>query len=119
MTLTPQRPDGRRVLPMAGLTHANRSAVTCHLRCGDACFKEVPNTTETSYFRDVAATALSRRTVLGAAALGAATVAFAPQSTGRALAAPGAGHGHGHGTAPARPGSRSTPSVRWPPPSTT
>ncbi|KRF34109.1 PhoX family protein [Nocardioides sp. Soil805] len=88
MTLTPQRPDGRRVLPMAGLTHANRSAVTCHLRCGDACFKDVPNTTETGYFRDVAATALSRRTVLGAAALGAATVAFAPQSTGRAAAAP-------------------------------
>jgi secreted PhoX family phosphatase len=88
MTLTPQRSDGRRVLPMAGRTHGNRSAVTCHLRCGDACFKDVPNTTETGYFRDVAATALSRRTVLGAAAVGAATVAFAPQTSGRATAAP-------------------------------
>ena len=88
MTLTPQRPGGRRALPMAGHTHANRSAVTCHLRCGDACFREVPNTTETSYFRDVAASALSRRTVLGAAAVGAATVAFAPQTGGRAAAAP-------------------------------
>ena len=88
MTLTPQRPGGRRALPMAGHTHANRSAVTCHLRCGDACFREVPNTTETSYFRDVAASALSRRTVLGAAAVGAATVAFAPQTGGRAVAAP-------------------------------
>jgi uncharacterized protein len=90
MTLTPQRPDGRRrLLPMAGGTHANRSAVTCHLRCGDACARPVPNTTETGYFRDVAAQALSRRTLLGAAAVGAATVAFAPQTTGRAVAAPG------------------------------
>jgi uncharacterized protein len=93
MTLTPQRPDGRRALPMAGHTHANRSAVTCHLRCGDACFREVLNTTETSYFRDVAARALSRRTVLGAAALGAATVAFAPRTDGRAATAPAAGRG--------------------------
>ena len=46
MTLSPVRPDGTRaLLPMAGRTHGNRSAVTCHLRCGDACFKEVPNTT--------------------------------------------------------------------------
>jgi uncharacterized protein len=90
MTLSPQRPDGRRQLPMAGHTHANRSAVTCHLRCGDACFREVPNPTETGYFRDVAASALSRRTLLGAAAVAAATVAFAPQTTGRSVAAPGA-----------------------------
>ena len=55
VTLTPQR----RLLPMVGSTHGNRSAVTCHLRCGDACFQEVPNTTETSYFRDVAASALT------------------------------------------------------------
>jgi uncharacterized protein len=89
MTLTPQRSDGRRrLLPMAGGTHANRSAVTCHLRCGDACARPVPNTTETGYFRDVAAQALSRRTLLGAAAVGAATVAFAPQTTGRAVAGP-------------------------------
>lgn len=89
MTLTPQRSGGqRRLLPMAGRTHGNRSAVTCHLRCGDACFTDVPNTTDTGYFRDVAASALSRRTVLGAAAVGAATVAFAPQTTDRAVAAP-------------------------------
>lgn len=87
MTLTPQRSDGRRLLPMAGRTHGSRSAVTCHLRCGDACFKEVPNTTETSYFRDVASSALSRRTLLGATAAGAA-VAFAPQTADRAVAAP-------------------------------
>ncbi|WP_156250556.1 PhoX family protein [Pseudactinotalea terrae] len=67
-----------RARPMAGNTHGTRSAVTCHLRCGDACFKPVPNTSETSYFRDVASTALSRRSLLrGAGALGLAAVATA------------------------------------------
>ena len=67
----------RSLLPMAGHTHGNRSAVTCHLRCGDACFAPVPNTTETSYFRDVAAHALSRRSVV-AGGLTAAAVAALP-----------------------------------------
>ena len=75
MTLTPQR----RSLPMADLVHGNRSPVTCHLRCGDACFTDAPNTTQTSYFRDIAATALSRRSILGAAAVGTATVALSSQ----------------------------------------
>ena len=75
MTLTPQR----RSLPMADLVHGNRSPVTCHLRCGDACFTDAPNTTRTSYFRDIAATALSRRSILGAAAVGTAGVALASQ----------------------------------------
>ena len=64
---------------MADLVHGNRSPVTCHLRCGDACFTDAPNTTQTSYFRDVAATALSRRSILGAAAVGTAGVALASQ----------------------------------------
>jgi secreted PhoX family phosphatase len=87
-----------RLLPMAGRTHGNRSPVTCHLRCGDACFTSAPNTTETSYFRDVAATALSRRAVLGggtaagiALAATAAPAAAAPRLTPR----PGRGHGGG------------------------
>ena len=81
--------DHPRMLPMAGLTHGNRSAVTCHLRCGDACFVEAPNTTETSYFRDVAATALSAAAaVLGA---GAAATALGVVATvaGRTLATRG------------------------------
>lgn len=83
-------------LPMAGLTHGSRSPVTCHLRCGDACSLAAPNTTETSYFRDVAAGALSRRGLLGAAGavgVGLAALGAAPAAaTGR-----GGGHGHGHG----------------------
>ena len=61
MTPRPSLP----LLPMSGRTHGNRSAVTCHLRCGDACSIAAPNTTDTTYFRDVAATALSRRSVVG------------------------------------------------------
>ena len=64
VTITPQR---RSLLPMLNLTHGKRSAVTCHLRCGDACSRPVPNTTDNGYFRDIAATALSRRGVLGGA----------------------------------------------------
>ena len=78
-------PQSRTLLPKVNRTHGNRSPVTCHLRCGDACFQEVPNTTETSYFRDIAAKALSRRSVVGAgltvaavAALPSAPVAAAP-----------------------------------------
>ncbi|CUR55848.1 conserved hypothetical protein [metagenome] len=71
-------PETRRTLPMSGVTHANRSPVTCHLRCGDACAVPAPNTTETSYFRDLAATALSRRSLLGAASLAAGATVVAP-----------------------------------------
>ncbi len=79
-------PPTRTLLPMAGQTHGNRSAVTCHLRCGDACSVPAPNTTETSYFRDVAAKALSRRSVVGAG-LTVAAVAALPAMP--AAAAPG------------------------------
>ena len=90
--------DHPRMLPMAGLTHGNRSAVTCHLRCGDACFFEAPNTTETSYFRDVAARALSRRAVLGAGATATAlgVVATVPAAAGTRGRPSGGHHGH-HG----------------------
>ena len=99
----------RTLLPMAGQTHGSRSAVTCHLRCGDACSAPVPNTTETSYFRDVAATVLSRRSVVGTglsvAALTAVPVARAAAAPAAAPAAPAApdrpcgGHGRPGGLA--------------------
>ncbi len=99
MTLTPQR----RSLPMADLVHGNRSAVTCHLRCGDACFGEAPNVTQTTYFRDIAAQALSRRTVLGTTAVGAASVVLSPGLSGSAAAATITGRGRGPADPP-RPG---------------
>src|SRR6478672_7737808 len=103
MTDTTARP----LLPMAGLTHGNRSPLTCHLRCGDACSVAAPNSTETSYFRDVAAQALRRRTVVGAsltaAAIGVASTAPAAATRGHH---PGGGHG-GHG--PGGPGGQPAP----------
>ncbi|WP_114560109.1 PhoX family protein [Desertihabitans aurantiacus] len=60
---------------MAGQTHGNRSAVTCHLKCDSACAAPVPNQSTEPSFRDIAATALSRRSVLlggGAVAASAA-----------------------------------------------
>ncbi|GAA1932929.1 PhoX family protein [Nocardioides hwasunensis] len=87
------------LLPMADRTHGNRSAVTCHLRCGDACFAAAPNGTDTSYFRDVAAQALSRRTVVGSGVAAAALTAVPalPAAAKPGTGGPGHGHpGHGH-----------------------
>ena len=93
--LSPVAQPQHRVLPMSGRTHGNRSPVTCHLRCGDACSMAVPNTTETSYFREVAAKALSRRAVLGGGT--AAGIALAATSA-PAAAGPGSHRGPGpHG----------------------
>ncbi|MEV0642869.1 PhoX family protein [Streptomyces sp. NPDC050619] len=60
-----------------------RSALTCRFRCGDACFHEVPNTSANPYVGDVIAGALSRRSMMRAAAV--VTVAGA---AGAGLAAP-------------------------------
>ena len=93
---------------MADLVHGNRSPVTCHLRCGDACFQEVPNTTETSYFRDVAATALSRRSILGAAAVGAAGLALSSQPAAALVLSPVVSR------KPGTPSAGSSSRSRWP-----
>jgi len=63
-----------------------RSALTCRFRCGDACFHEVPNTTTNPYVGDVIATALSRRSVMRAAAVVTATAAVG--AAGAAAASP-------------------------------
>ncbi|MFV0134757.1 PhoX family protein [Streptomyces sp. HMX87] len=95
----------RKLLPLIGTPSGShpggRSAMTCRFRCGDACFHEVPNTSDNEYVGDVIADALSRRSMMRAAAVvtvaaagaGAAGVAGAPE----AQAAPVTGKGHGHG----------------------
>ncbi|MGW2128925.1 PhoX family protein [Streptomyces coelicoflavus] len=94
----------RKLLPLIGTPSGShpggRSAMTCRFRCGDACFHEVPNTSGNEYVGDVIAGALSRRSMMRAAAVvtvaaagaGAVGVAGAPS----AQAAPAAG-GKGHG----------------------
>lgn len=43
--------------------------MTCLYRCGNACFHEIPNTSDNEYVGDVIATALSRRSMMRAAAV--------------------------------------------------
>ncbi|MFI8517560.1 PhoX family protein [Streptomyces sp. NPDC085481] len=61
----------RKLLPLlSNHSHGGgRSAMTCRFRCGDACFQEVPNTSDNEYVGDVIAGALSRRSVMRAAAV--------------------------------------------------
>ncbi|MER7764645.1 PhoX family phosphatase [Streptomyces sp. NPDC097619] len=60
----------RKFLPLLSTSHGGgRSALTCRYRCGDACFHEVPNTSDNEYVGDVIARALSRRSMLRAAAV--------------------------------------------------
>ncbi|MFD3355506.1 PhoX family protein [Streptomyces fradiae] len=94
----------RKLLPLLTTTpHAGgRSALTCRYRCGDACFHDVPNTSDNAYVGDVIAGALSRRSMVRAAAVvtvataagGAVLGAGAPEAH---AAQAGRGHGHGHG----------------------
>ncbi|MEU0452038.1 phosphatase, partial [Streptomyces sp. NPDC006129] len=82
----------RKLLPLIGTPSGShpggRSALTCRFRCGDACFHEVPNTSSNEYVGDVIAGALSRRSMMRAAAVvtvaaagaGAVGVAQAPQA---------------------------------------
>ncbi|MGW2066987.1 PhoX family protein [Streptomyces sp. NPDC001953] len=96
----------RKLLPLIGTTSGShpggRSALTCRYRCGDACFHEVPNTSDNEYVGDVIVGALSRRSALRAAAVvtvatatGAATAVTVPQ----AAAVTAGRHGGAHTTA--------------------
>jgi len=57
--------------------HGNRSSLTCRFKCGDACFHEVPNTSENEYLGDIIDSVISRRGLMkvGVVAAGAAAVA--------------------------------------------
>ncbi|MFI9580683.1 PhoX family protein [Streptomyces sp. NPDC052236] len=101
----------RRLLPLLNTNaHAGgRSALTCRYRCGDACFHEVPNTSDNEYVGDVIASALSRRSMMRAAAIvtvatAAGTATVVGQGGTQADAAP-ALSGDRHG----KPGYGKTP----------
>ncbi|WP_326580388.1 PhoX family protein [Streptomyces sp. NBC_00481] len=107
----------RKLLPMIGSHPGGRSALTCRFRCGDACFHEVPNTSTNPYVGDVIASALSRRSVMRAAAVvsvataagTAATLGTAPPAAAAtAEAATGTGTGKGKGKGRAARGLRFT-----------
>ncbi|WP_330174699.1 PhoX family protein [Streptomyces sp. NBC_01498] len=95
----------RKLLPLLNSHPGGRSAMTCRYRCGDACFHEVPNTSDNEYAGDVIASALSRRSVMRgaavvtvAAAAGTAIAAGTGGSTPASAAAlAGADDRHGNG----------------------
>ncbi|GAB4099473.1 PhoX family phosphatase [Sinomonas halotolerans] len=66
----------RTLLPMLGHVRGKRSAVTCALKCDNACAGEVCNTSKNNYFRDIAEGAISRRSALGLGLAGALTIAL-------------------------------------------
>lgn len=76
-------------LPMLGHVRGKRSAVTCALKCANACTGDTCNTSNNSYFRDIVSSQLSRRSALGLGLAGALTLAFAqaPRAEAAALAA--------------------------------
>jgi len=62
------------------VTHDGRSSrqhVTCRYKCGDACSKPVPNTSDNEYFGDIAR-AVSRRSVLRATGIAVLAVGAGP-----------------------------------------
>ncbi|WP_146906834.1 PhoX family protein [Cellulomonas aerilata] len=112
---------------MFGHTRGKRSAVTCHLKCGDACSQPVPNTSENGYFAEIAGAALTRRAVLGGVGLSALALLVNPATSALPAAAAGsraaAGQGLAFGVIPPVPttvdamtvpaGYRWAPIIRW------
>ncbi|MDQ0582282.1 hypothetical protein QF030_004460 [Streptomyces rishiriensis] len=80
----------RKLLPLlATPSHpGGRSAMTCRFRCGDACFHEVPHTSDNEYVGEVIAGAIGRRALVRAAAV--VTAAAAAGTAGVAGAPPAA-----------------------------
>ena len=73
MTISDQTP--LRLLPMSDHVRGKRSAVTCQLKCGNACLGPECNTSANPHFRDIASAALSRRSLLGFILAGAIVLA--------------------------------------------
>ncbi|WP_208321417.1 PhoX family protein [Microbacterium hydrocarbonoxydans] len=83
----------RRPLPMADHVRGKRSAVTCQLKCANACLGPECNTSANEDFRSIASAVFSRRALfgLGAAAAVAIAVGAGRQAPVSAPAAAGAG----------------------------
>lgn len=79
-------------LPLLMKDHVRgkRSAVTCALKCGNACTKETCNSSHNDYFRDVVSGVLSRRLLLGGTAAGALAIGVAGTTGGLGGMAPAA-----------------------------
>ena len=82
--------DLKKLLPMLGHTRGKRSAVTCQLKCDNACSKAVCNTSTNNYFRDIVSTEFSRRSAMGIGLAGVLSTAVMAQGNN------GKGNGNGN-----------------------
>ena len=91
--MTPR--NGLRLLPLLNSgPHGSRSSMTCHYRCGNACDKPVPNTSDNPHFSSLVEGALARRSVLKAGGVGAGALVLGgllnPSAAAAATPAPAA-----------------------------
>jgi secreted PhoX family phosphatase len=93
----------RRSLPLADHARGKRLAVTCQLKCANACLGPECNSSHNETFQEVASAALSRRALLGLGAAGAVAIAVGGMRAQAPLSAPGSAGAGGAGAAFARP----------------
>nr|WP_308291756.1 PhoX family phosphatase [Microbacterium jejuense] len=99
----------RRPLPIADHARGKRLAVTCQLKCANACTNPECNTSSNQTFQEVASAALSRRALLGLGAAGAVALAVGAARSQAPLSAPGSAGVGGAGAAFGRPAGGSLP----------
>ncbi|HSE69783.1 MAG TPA: PhoX family phosphatase [Nocardioidaceae bacterium] len=97
--------NGARLLPLlTSGPHGSRSHMTCHYRCGNACDKPVPNTSDNPEFSTLVEKTIARRSVLKAGGVGAGALVVGgltgstPAAAGTGPVAGRAGSGSGVGS---------------------
>ncbi|WP_426183708.1 PhoX family protein [Microbacterium sp. TWP3-1-2b2] len=94
----------RRPLPMADHVRGKRSAVTCELKCANACLGPECNTSANQDFRSIASAVFSRRALFGLGAAAAVAIAVGVDRTAP-VSAPGAAGVGGLGVSTGKPGT--------------
>ncbi|MDP3950549.1 PhoX family phosphatase [Microbacterium sp.] len=94
----------RRPLPMADHVRGKRSAVTCELKCANACLGPECNTSTNQDFRSIASAVFSRRALFGLGAAAAVAIAVGVDRTAP-VSAPGAAGVGGLGVSTGKPGT--------------
>ncbi|MDQ0645202.1 PhoX family protein [Microbacterium murale] len=94
----------RRPLPMADHVRGKRSAVTCELKCANACLGPECNTSANQDFRSIASAVFSRRALFGLGAAAAVAIAVGVDRTAP-VSTPGAGGVGGLGVSSGKPGT--------------
>jgi secreted PhoX family phosphatase len=105
-------PQGRTLLNLLDFT-SGRSHRTCVYKCGNACAKPVPNTSDNEYFRDVVRRTFDRRSVLKGFGAAAVTVGGASVLAARGPDAQASAPGGASGGASAGASSSTPPGLRF------